>query len=126
MPLLDVSDLTTDPDFADRFTIVRRQEVVDSQGRVTTANRVYPNLLGVVTASTPNDLERGEDYQNMTRSLTVVTKFRVQGIVTGYQPDIIQWRGTQHLVKHVAPYPQFGQGFYQVECSSMSNTDAPV
>lgn len=126
MPFLDVSDIASDPDFADRFTVVRRAETVDMHGRSTVTERLFKNVIGVVTAGSPNDLDRAADYQTMTRSLTVVTKFALQGVVTGYQPDIILWRGTRHLVKHVAPYPQFGQGFYQAECSSMANTDGPI
>ena len=126
MPFLDVSDITVDPDFADRFTVVRRQETVDGFGRAGVSERLFHKVVGVVTIGSPNDLDRKEDYQNFTRSITVVTRFAVQGAVTGYQPDIIEWRGTRHLVKHSAPYPQFGKGFYQVECSSMANMDNPV
>ena len=126
MPLLDVSDIVDDPDFADRFTVVRRKETVDTHGRATVVEQLFKKVVGVVTMGSPNDLDRREDYQNFTRSITVVTRFAVQGVVAGYQPDLIEWRGTRHLVKHVAPYPQFGRGFYQVECSSMNNVDAPV
>ena len=126
MPFLDVSDIVTDPDFADKFKVIRRKELVDAYGRVTTSDQIFRNVVGVVTMSSPNDLERQADYQNFTRSISVVTRFAMQGEVTGYQPDIIEWRGTRHLVKVCQPYPQFGRGFYQVECSSMANTDAPV
>lgn len=126
MPLLDVSDIVSDPDFADRFSVIRRKETVGTDGRATVVEQVFRNVSGVVTAASANDLDRREDYQNMTRSINVVTTFKVQGLVTGYQPDIILWRGTRHLVKHVDAYPQFGRGFVQAECGSMANTDAPT
>jgi hypothetical protein len=127
MPLLDVNDLLVDPDLADRFTVIRRREIVDpATGRAAVVEQLFRNVTGVVTAQSPNDLERREDYQNMTRSISVVTAFQVYGAVQGYQPDLILWKGTRHLVKHVDPYPQFGRGFYQVECSSMANMDEPV
>lgn len=126
MPFIDVSDIVTDPDFADRFSVIRRAQTVDGYGRASIAETQTDNVLGVVTMGSPNDLDRREDYQNFTRSITVVTRFALQGVVTGYQPDIILWRGTRHLVKVCQPYPQFGRGFYQAECSSMANTDAPV
>ena len=131
MPLLNVSDLLVDPDLADTFTVIRRQEAVSSEtGRASVSEQSFTGIVGVVTVQSPNDLERREDYQMMTRSLSVVTRFQlygaVRGAVQGYQPDLILWRGTRHLVKHVDPYPQVGQGFYQIECSSMANTDAPV
>jgi hypothetical protein len=123
MPLLDVTELLTDPDFMDLFDVIRRLEVPGANGVMTTQDTTYKGVGGVVTASTPSDLERAEDYQTMTRSISVVTKFQLQGEVTGYQPDIVVWRGTYHIVKHVAPYPHFGAGFVEVECSSLRNTD---
>jgi len=123
MPLLDVNDLLTDPDLADLFDVIRRAEVVGANGVVTTVDKTFKNVVGVVTASSPTDLERAEDFETMTRSITVVTSFQLQGAVTGYQPDIIVWRGTRHLVKHIQPYPHFGRGFVEAECSSLSNTD---
>ena len=126
MPFLDVSDIVLDPDFADTFSVIRRLQQVATNGVVSSTETTFANIIGVVTMSSPNDLERKEDYQFMTRSITVVCKFRLQGAVTGYQPDIILWRGQRHLVKHVSPYPHFGQGFYEAECSSMSNTEGPV
>lgn len=126
MPLLGVSDLLVDPDLADTFTVIRRIETVDATGRATVQEQFFRKVYGVVTMGSPNDLERRDDYQNMTRSLTVVTKFQLRGAVQGYQPDIVEWRGTRHLVKHVSPYPHFGRGFSQAECSSMANMDAPV
>ena len=126
MPFLDVSDIVLDPDFADTFSVIRRAQVMGTNGVATTSETTFPNIIGVVTMSSPNDLERRDDYQMMTRSITVVCKFQLQGVVTGYQPDIILWRGQRHLVKHVSPYPHFGQGFYEAECSSMDNTEGPV
>ena len=127
MPLLDVSDLLVDPDLADIFAVIRRIETIDpATGRATMQEQRFSRVYGVVTMGSPNDLERRDDYQNMTRSITVVTKFQLHGAVQGYQPDVIEWRGTKHLVKHVSPYPHFGRGFSQAECSSMANMDAPV
>jgi len=126
MPTLDVSDALNSPEFNDRFNVVRRQEIVDTHGRSTLTETTYPNVIGVVTSGSPNDLDRPSDYESFTRSISVVTKFKLRGEVAGYQPDVIIWHGSQFVVKAIDLYPQFGPGFYQVECESMERTDTAI
>ena len=123
MPFLDVSELLIDPDLADTFTVNRRTETIGTNGRTTIASKLLRGITGVVTAISPSDLDRADGYQVMTRSISVVTKFRLKGEVTGSQPDIVIWRGDNYVVKHVDNYPQFGHGFIQAECTSMDRTD---
>ena len=123
MALLDVTPLLLDPDMTDIFTVLRRTEVVGVNGRSTVVPQTFPRVHGVVTAIGPSDLDRKDDYQQMARSISIVTKFRLQGEVTGAQPDIVVWRGDNYLVRSLEPYPQFGPGFVQVECTSMDRTD---
>jgi len=124
MPFLDVTQFLTDPDFADRFTVRRRNESVDKHGRSTIVETRIPNVIGVVTMGSQSDLDRRDDFQVTTRALTVVCKFALRGEVSQYQPDVIVWRGDNYLVKHVDLYPHFGPGFYQAECYSVDRTDA--
>lgn len=123
MALLDVDSPLLDPEFIDHFDVLRRQEVVDAHGRQTTVNTTFPRVIGVVTSSSPNDLERPEDYEIFARIISIVTKFRARGEVSGYLPDIVVWRGDNFVVKHIDLYPQFGEGFYQLDCESMDRTD---
>jgi hypothetical protein len=126
MPFLDVTQPLLDPEFTDSFTVLRRQEVVDSHGRSTLQTTTFAAIIGVVTASSPNDLDRPQDYEVFTRAISIVTKFRMRGEVVGYQPDVVVWRGDNFVVKHIGLYPQFGVGFYQVECESMDRVDNPT
>ena len=126
MPLLDVTQIITDPDFADNFAVRRRTDVIDAHGRSVPTEQTFSPVIGVVTANSPSDLDRKEDYQTMSRSITVVTKFALRGETTNFQPDVIVWRGSNFLVKHVDLYPHFGAGFFQAECSSMSKTDGAL
>ena len=125
MALLDVSSVLFDPDFIDNFEVVRRVETIDVHGRSSITEQ-RSRQIGVVTAISPSDLDRREDYQAMTRSISVVTQYKLRGEITGQQPDIIVWRGDNFVVKHIDPYPQFGKGFVQVECTSMDRTDGPL
>lgn len=126
MALLDVSEILTDPDLIDSFNVRRRAETVDIHGRSTVSETLFPGVQGVVTAISPSDLDRRDDYEAMSRSISVVCRFRLHSETTGNQPDIVVWRGSNYLVKHVDPYPQFGRGFIQAECSSMDKTDPPL
>ena len=126
MALLDVTSLLADPDLTDTFTVLRRVETVGTNGRSTTSSQTFVNVVGVVTAIGPSDLDRKDDYQSMSRSISIVTKFRMQGEVTGAQPDIVVWRGDSYVVRSIDLYPQFGPGFVQVECTSMDRTDVAM
>lgn len=126
MPNLDVSDVLLDPDLADRFTVKRRPAGTNAHGRVETTPEIIPRVLGVVTAASPTDLERLDDNQRMGRNLSVVTKFRLRGPATGYQPDIVLWYGNDYVVKDVQPYPQYGAGFIQAIVGSMDSMDNPL
>lgn len=123
MALLDVSEILNDPDLVDRFDVVRRMETVGTNGRSTTSSQTFKGIIGVVTASSPNDIDRQENYQAMPRIISVVTKFRLRSIVNNEQPDIVVWRGSNYLVRQIDQYPQFGNGFVQAECASMDKTD---
>jgi len=120
---IDVTDILVDAELTDTFTVIRRKETVDVHGRSSVVETKYPNTIGVVTAVSPNDLDRQDGYQVMNRSISIVSNFFLQGEVTGYQPDLILWRGNKYIVKTVDPYPQFGEGFMQAEAMSEDRTD---
>lgn len=126
MALLNVSDQLTDPNFTSAFSVERRTETISTKGRSQISTQVFTGVIGAVTATSPNDLARLEDYQITQRAITIVTKFRLQGEVTGKQPDVINWRGDRYVVKHIDYYPQFGNGFIQADCVSMDITDAEL
>lgn len=130
MPDLDVSEALTDPMLTDSFDVLRRKEVLDTHGRVTTpANSSFPGQYGVLSAASPNDLERLEDSQRMGRNMSLITTFKLQGPAevsgTEYQPDIVVWGGDQFVVKHVDPYSRYGAGFIQAIIGSMDIIDQP-
>lgn len=125
-PLLDVTLPLTDPDFAADFTVIRRVETIGANGRNTFVTTTKPGVIGVVTSGSGNDLERRDAFEVQGRAITVVTRYPLQGEVTGSQPDIIYWRGSFYLVKRVDPYGHFGPGFYEAECESTNYTDPEI
>lgn len=126
MPMLSVSELLLDPDFADEFSVVRRSETLSTTGRSIQSSRTYTGVIGVVIPTTPNELDREDSYEVMNRSITVLTKFRLRGEVTNQQPDVVVWRGDNYVVKAASLFVHFGQGYVKAECLSMDRTDAPI
>lgn len=126
MPYLDVSDVLLDPMIADRFTVKRRVQSVSAHGRTSITTTEIPNVVGVVNAASPNDLERLDDSQRMGRHLSIVTKYRLVGPAPGLQPDLIHWGGDDFIVQTIDPYPQYGQGFVQAIVGSINIIDQPT
>lgn len=127
MPLLDVSSVLLDPDFATRFTVRRRTQVISAKGRTTTTDTDTPNVVGVITVASPTDLERLPDDQRMGRNMLVVTKYRLRGPskdnVDQFQPDLVLWTGDTFIVKDVQPYTEYGAGFMQCIIGSIDLID---
>lgn len=129
-PFLDVSDILLDPDIAGTFDVCRRVQVIGINGRAKARDSWFRNVLGVVCIASPGDLERLDDNQRMGRNISIVTRFRLNGpAVNGrvdYQPDYILWMGDHFIVKHLDPYPQYGNGFIQAIAGSVDSIDQVV
>ena len=122
MATLDVTEILHHAELVDSVVVRRRQETVGTTGRNIFTEATF-SINGVVTMASPNDLERLEDYQRMSRTISIVCEFRLRGETNDYQPDIITWRGDNYIVVYIDSYPQFGAGFIQAICTSMDKTD---
>lgn len=130
MGQLDVSFMVVDPLLSTCFKVYRRKDAVDNHGRSTpTLVQTFPRVPGVITQE-DGELHREKDAQTAARVINVVTRFALQGPVkdksaaaTAYQPDIIEWHGTQYLVTSCEPYPNFGRGTVQAQATSMATID---
>lgn len=123
--MIDVGDVLLDVDIAQTFTVLRRASTRTDKGREQVAVRRINNVVGVVCAASPNDLERLPEEQRMGRNLSIVTKFSLRGPAPGFQPDEVVWRGDTFLVKTVDPYPGFGP-FVQAIAGSIDSQDRPM
>jgi hypothetical protein len=127
MALLDVDNVLLDPDFTDKFNVIRRPANADNEGRLTTAGAiVFNSILGVVNIADPSDLNREDDYDIFSRAISVITQFRLRGQSEGFMPDIIVWRGNNYVVTNFSPFPQYGNGFYEVIAESMDKNDTAL
>jgi hypothetical protein len=120
--------LLFDPLFTERFSLIRRLEVVGLNGRTVVTEIPTDNVVGVITMNDDNEVIRQEfpEIEYATRVISIVTKTKILTASKGYQPDYVVWRGDTYLARRVSPYPQFGSGFYQVVASSINLTDLPI
>lgn len=124
MPDIDVTDLLSDPDFAERLIVMRRLQVIDPVTGISSAQSslIAPSPLGVVIPQADLPIQRGPDQQALPRLIEVHTKFRlrsasIENSIT-YLPDFIVWNGDNFYVNRVYDYSHFGRGFIQADCSS--------
>lgn len=117
MPSLDVSD-AFDPSFFDTFDLHRRVETVTNHGRSSVVTTITPDQLGVVEASSPNDLERWPEADVSLKSINIITKVRLQlastpGPADGetYKADVVYWAGNYYQVGYVDDYSRYGEGY---------------
>lgn len=139
MPSLDMSDGLLDPIFQDYFAVIRRQEIISDKGRSTIKPYRFQRVMGVVTAASPNDLERLRDYQFQGSAISIVSKFKFRGVAKEvsvgqvnsanqpqpqFQPDLVFWSDDYYLVVTVEDYGRYGVGFIQTIAVSTTYIDA--
>jgi hypothetical protein len=131
VPEIDVTDVLIDSDVAGTsFTVIRRQEVVGQNGVAVVTPHVINNVLGSVQASGDNSLIREDTLDAQTKTLRVVTQFRLRGVsagpsASGYKPDVILWNGDHFEVRMIEDWSQFGGGFIDAECVEIDYVGPP-
>lgn len=129
MPLLDVSDITVDPDFADTFTVTRRKETYDHGVLVPAVVATYNNVVGVIDMAGPDDLKRLPEGSYTGKIISIVTPFRLIASAKNgtdeLMPDTITWQGSDYTVIYLDPYTQFGSGQVEALAESKQAQDPP-
>lgn len=131
MPTLDPSRVILSPRLADRFTVVRRQQIAQPNGRPKKVQTSFPNVVGVVTYASPNDLERLPDEERAKQSIRVHTRFRLFApardvVQQTFLPDLVLWDGDFFVVADLNRYSRYGAGFLDAICCSMDVVDTPA
>lgn len=116
---LDLSE-AFDVDMLDVFSVIRRAETITQHGRSSLNQLRFNDVHGVVTAASPNDLERLEDYSYQKSGISVVTQFKLYGVAKkarqNYQPDVVYWDSGYYLVVLVENYSRYMTGWIQAVC----------
>ncbi|WP_413510838.1 head-tail adaptor [Serratia liquefaciens] len=125
MPLLDVTEVLLDPDFADPSLICRRQtQTTDDDNFPINTPHEIP-FSGVVTVDRSLEARRMAAGQNINGAILIVTQFRLtQGSKSindgpNLDADLVVYNGGLYRVTFVDPYTRYGAGFVQAHCELM-------
>lgn len=125
MPLLDVTEVLLDPDFADSSLICRRQiQTTDDDNFPANTQQEIP-FSGVVTVDRSLEAKRMAAGQNINGAILIVTQFRLtQGRKSAadgpnLDADLVVYNGGLYRVTFVDPYTRYGAGFVQAHCELM-------
>ena len=119
MPLLDVSEIFSDPDFVDTTLVCHRNtQTMDADNfAVNTPSDI--SFSGVVTVDRSLEAKRMAAGQNINGAILIVTQFRLTQGQPGLDADVVTYHGREYRVTFVDPYTAYGSGFVQAHCELM-------
>jgi galactose-6-phosphate isomerase len=117
MPSLDVTDILTDPDFADTFNVTRSIQTISPGGMASNSSILIANVSGVVTANDDIDLLKMPDGELLSGSITIITKFRLTNGSGAIDADVVTWHGRTYQVKTIGDWSGWGAGFIEAICT---------
>jgi len=111
-PYLNVGGAAMLPDFATRFTVVRRQSVVDAQGWNAPV-AVNVRALGTITNASPNDLLRLPEDMRQQKTISIVTTFALRSaskdaLGAAWSPDLVLYQGDYFAIVDIDDLTGFG------------------
>lgn len=121
MPLLDVSDVLFDPDFADALVCERSVTTTGADGFATRQATTLP-FIGVVTSSGGDLLDRLAEGRQRHGSITIHTRTALYAGKDSTDADIVTYAGQRYTVTNVNDYSRYGRGFYAAECELLALT----
>lgn len=127
MPLLDVTEVLLDPDFADMSLVCHRQiQSVDQDNFPTNTPQSIP-FTGVVTVDRSLEAKRMAAGQTINGAILIVTQFHLTQGRPGLDADVVTYQGRNYRVTFVDPYTAYGAGFVQAHCELVEfDGGAPV
>lgn len=113
---MDISFLLDDPAFCVAFTVLRRTESVNDNGRAERAEERLP-MTGNVQPAGPRELERLPEGERDRETLVIYTRapLRVGDEGTGTAADIVVYGGARYTVSAVEPWPGYTRALAQRE-----------
>lgn len=116
MPLLDVSDILSAPDFADTFDVTRFTKDVDADGVTVKRDASVRGVSGVIQNASELTLQRLADGSMLASTIEIHTTFPLTSGVDGQGADEIAYQGATYTVTDVADWSRYGAGFYRAIC----------
>ena len=130
MPLLNPGIVVSSAYLSDDISIIRRAQTVGSDG-MSSVTPSTSSSWAIVCNAGPNDLQRLPEAARAGRIMMFITNAQVQPIGPSNQPDLILWpisgsTSAHWVVLDVGPYPNYGEGWYQVLAASQDIEDVPL
>lgn len=124
MPFIDLNDVLTSLDIANQtFDVIRREEVVGTNGRATITETLFEDVVGAVQPLGDNNLLREEAFTAQKNGIEIWCQMRLYGVAKDggqrFQPDIVRLaNGSTFEVRVVDGWLDFGRGFTHASCSA--------
>lgn len=112
---LDLSDIITDSDFADKVSIIRRTAVVDQTGINIITEEIIETLGSVQPPSAGEVMRAPEGLRSKDLKSFWVRQELLARVEDGY-PDVLVFNGRRFQIISVQNWNNFGTGYSQGIC----------
>jgi hypothetical protein len=125
-PLIDPGVIVlSSPMLGDTISVRRRTSFVDSTGIGRNSDETF-RVGAIVEPDGDNDSSRDDEGAIGRKTISVITRFRLQGQVAGLLQDIVTWHNDDFLVITVEDATSYGAGWIEAICTSQDTQDAPT
>ncbi|MGG3012294.1 hypothetical protein ABEO98_22770 [Brevibacillus parabrevis] len=104
--MINVSEVITDPDFAQSYLVHRRTNEWVAGRPSETETSI--NMLGVITVADAKTLEQLPEGDRVTGMMSFYATVPIYETSEQGTSDQIEWRGELYRVKKVFPYGDYG------------------
>lgn len=131
MAMIDVRVALSNPYTLERFTVTRRSTSANLYGETTLTPGSFPNCYGIITPSSPDDLDRLPEEESFKKAISISTNFALlgasdeEGQQEGFQPDLVLWGGNTFIVRVVEDWSHYGPGWVHAICVLFDLLPAP-
>lgn len=123
MPDLDVTEVLSDPDFVDTFTIVSTARSMASGVPVDAP--APPVLASGVVIPGKSNLRRADDGARLDAYIDIYTQ---AALTNGYKTDdtlsqladVVTWRNRSYTVMVIEDWSNYGSGFIKASCDLLA------
>ncbi len=118
MPLLDVvTDVLSDPNFIDSFSVTRNIQTITPLGRAVDTPTVIAKVYGVVMPVDNSIIDKFPQGEIEHGDIIIYTRFRLTDGGGASDFDIVTWNGATYQVKSTNDWSRYGPGYMEAICT---------
>lgn len=114
MALIDVTELLSDADFTNSFSVIRRVDSVNNYGENQLSETTLSGVVGSVQPASPDDMQRLPDS---VRRRDAITVYSVTRISPDAYPDVVVWNGKKYQAQTSEDFGNYGAGYTKAICT---------